>query len=190
MLTGIKDGQQVMLMGTADVVILPAETTTFSEDRVATTVKETIMSAGLMNMGNTCYMNATLQCIRNMPELRDAMKGVSTARTNGHTAIPFVVSLRDTLCRADASKEKIAPHQFVDILRSTFPQFAQQNNHGNYLQQDADEFFTILMDSVAKGLSTVNEGMHVLSIKPLTEHILLSSPSNTNSCTPKHTSQA
>lgn len=30
--------------------------------------------AGLANLGNTCYMNATVQCLKSVNELRDALK--------------------------------------------------------------------------------------------------------------------
>lgn len=32
------------------------------------------LPCGLTNLGNTCYMNATVQCIRSVPELKDALK--------------------------------------------------------------------------------------------------------------------
>ena len=33
-----------------------------------------LLPCGLQNFGNTCYMNATLQCLKVVPELRDALK--------------------------------------------------------------------------------------------------------------------
>lgn len=32
------------------------------------------LPAGLTNLGNTCYLNATLQCLHSVPELRDSLK--------------------------------------------------------------------------------------------------------------------
>ena len=33
-----------------------------------------LLPCGLQNFGNTCYMNATLQCLKVVPELRGALK--------------------------------------------------------------------------------------------------------------------
>ena len=32
------------------------------------------LPAGLTNLGNTCYMNATVQCLKTVPEFKDALK--------------------------------------------------------------------------------------------------------------------
>merc|ERR1711953_1411368 len=31
------------------------------------------MPAGLTNLGNTCYMNATVQCLKSVPEFKEAL---------------------------------------------------------------------------------------------------------------------
>jgi len=36
--------------------------------------EKTNIPPGLENLGNTCYLNATLQCFRKVPELRDVLK--------------------------------------------------------------------------------------------------------------------
>ena len=69
-------GITLLLMGTADKLPeVPPEPVKFVEDmnesELATALQ---LPAGLTNLGNTCYMNATVQCLRTVPELIDCLK--------------------------------------------------------------------------------------------------------------------
>ena len=64
------------MMGSCDVLPTePQEKVVFMEDmnenELATAMD---MPAGLGNIGNTCYLNATIQCLLSVPELRDCLK--------------------------------------------------------------------------------------------------------------------
>ena len=157
----IKTGQQVMLMGTADVVA-PVEKSVFLEDMTSEEKAKTgvVPPQGFANLGNTCYLNSVLQVIRCMPAVRESLAPVRPA--GGFNALPtmdingrnvlLAASLRDTLSTLDKSGEPMQPFTFVQLVRTIYPQYAQQsgqNGMGGYVQQDAEEFFNTCVSVLA-----------------------------------------
>lgn len=63
-----------MMMGTAGAVVeAPKEETVFLEDlpeEEQYNQETKAYGAGLQNLGNTCYMNATVQCLFSVPPLK------------------------------------------------------------------------------------------------------------------------
>ncbi|CAK4081319.1 unnamed protein product [Aphanomyces euteiches] len=144
---------QIMLMGSADEVKAPEVKTVFTEDLSTSDLASAGVTypAGLINLGNTCYMNSTLQCLRYAPDFREALKEYKGGMTSD-LAHNFTSSLRDMFYQLDANIDSIPPILFVDTLRRAFPQFAQQGPRGGYMQQDSEEFLSSLFGTLQRQL--------------------------------------
>lgn len=101
---------------------------------------------GLVNLGNTCYMNSTLQAMRTIPELKQAL-----ARHPSNN-IDLTAELKSLYRAMDSSGRSTVPATFLNALRQRFPQFAERGDDGHFKQQDAEEVWTQLLYTLREAL--------------------------------------
>jgi len=119
---------------------------------------------GLGNLGNTCYMNAVLQCLTNITPLRNHFKDskfqceINTDNPlgfGGSLALTFAILIRQLW---SGKAESIEPSRLKNLLALRASQFA------GYAQHDAQEFMAFLLDGLHEDLNRVK-------CKPLTSPV-------------------
>jgi len=166
---GLKDGMTLMMMGTAEEQGLrePAQPVMFLEDmtpdqraRAMNEKAAIVVPAGLDNLGNTCYMNSVVQCLKRVNELKDALKSMRAPTDVNQMDPNMMLTLAGGQLMKDIENKDFSyrPFGFVQALRTAYPIFDEvEERSGQHKQQDADEALISILQAWRGPLQRANE---------------------------------
>uniref|UniRef100_A0A8C3J4N3 Ubiquitin carboxyl-terminal hydrolase n=1 Tax=Calidris pygmaea TaxID=425635 RepID=A0A8C3J4N3_9CHAR len=103
------------------------------------------IGAGLQNLGNTCFLNSTVQCLTYTPPLANYLLSKEHSRSCHHGGFCMMCVMQNHMIQAFAnSGNAIKPVSFIRDLKK----IAQHIRFGN--QEDAHEFLRYTIDAMQK----------------------------------------
>ncbi|KAI1293741.1 Ubiquitin carboxyl-terminal hydrolase 36 [Halotydeus destructor] len=117
--------------------------------------KMTKVGAGLINLGNTCFMNSVLQCLTYCPPLVNYLMYDNDHQKKCKLGFCMTCELTDHAKKAfESSNQAIKPFKIAQRLKSV----ARHFNLGR--QEDAHEYLRYVIDHMSKSCVTAFESLH------------------------------
>ncbi|KAJ9565237.1 hypothetical protein OSB04_001203 [Centaurea solstitialis] len=117
---------------------------------------------GLLNFGNTCFMNSAVQCLVHTPEFATYFRGDFYQEINWHNPLgmegELAIAFGELLRKLWApGRAPFAPRTFKAKLARFAPQFGGHNQH------DSQELLAFLLDGLHEDLNRVKQKPYINS---------------------------
>lgn len=96
-------------------------------------------------------MNAVVQCLRCVPELREALKEFKNENAGFAAPQSITLAMKGVFDQMERNAT-VTPIMLLQTLHMAFPQFAQTGDKGTYRQQDANECWCELLKMLQQKL--------------------------------------